>query len=125
MEYLTGPLTEQIKNEINKAIAEFCGWKPHADGVHYYQGKHSLWRTGKDIPDYVNSLDAMHDAEECLMHFEYGEVFWFVYKNILQGYTYDTFHIPSRYKAEAFMEVLRRIKESEELDKQEESNENT
>ena len=139
MEYSTGPLTEQVKNEINKAIAEFCGYKnvnlrveAEGTGLDCYMLTATIVDASPNsfsvyvkVPDYVGSLDAMHKAEECLMHWEYGDVYWFVYKKILESYTYDTFHIPSRYKAEAFMEVLRRFKKSEELDKQEKSNENT
>jgi hypothetical protein len=53
-------------DQINAAIAEACGWKHHADGRHYYNGKHLLWRTGKDLPNYCTDLNAMHEAEKVM-----------------------------------------------------------
>ena len=56
--------------DINRAIAEHCGWKkvyngPEPDnrwvtptGLHY--------RTTKDLPNYHGDLNAMHEAEKTL-----------------------------------------------------------
>ena len=48
------------------AIAEACGWKPHADGVGFYRGFHPLIKGGEPAPDYLNDLNAMHEAEKVL-----------------------------------------------------------
>ena len=47
-------------------IAEACGWKRHACGLGYYQGVHPVFMGGRAIPDYLNDLNAMHDAEKVL-----------------------------------------------------------
>ena len=48
------------------AIAEACGWKAHVDGLGYYQGVHPALMGGRAIPDYLNDLNAMRDAEMVL-----------------------------------------------------------
>lgn len=48
------------------AIAEACGWKPHADGFWYKTKKHPLIRGGKELPDFPNDLNSMHEAEKVL-----------------------------------------------------------
>jgi hypothetical protein len=59
--------------EINAAIAEWCGWQdiyavnnklcglpPHG----YFKASEMMYHT--DIPDYLNDLNAMHKAEDTL-----------------------------------------------------------
>jgi hypothetical protein len=58
--------TTMTPQEINRRIAEACGWKPHADGVGFYQGNHPLIRCGVPIPNYHGDLNAMHEAEKVL-----------------------------------------------------------
>lgn len=55
------------------AIAEVCGWKPHPDGVGYYQGEFSIWRSAKPLPDYLTDLNAMHEAEKVLTAIQWAE----------------------------------------------------
>jgi len=43
------------------AIAEACGWKQIPDGRWKLDGKVELF-----LPNYLNDLNAMHDAEETL-----------------------------------------------------------
>lgn len=57
------------------AIAEACGWKQHADGVGFYQGEFHAFKASHKLPDYLNDLNAMHEAEKvipqldrCLYH---------------------------------------------------------
>lgn len=54
------------------AIAEACGWQmalsPDYLGLHRPVGKprpQGLWQT---IPNYLNDLNAMHEAEKVLTH---------------------------------------------------------
>lgn len=50
-------------HQINRAIAEACGWKPTTDGG-------ICWDCNGDPivtpPDYCNDLNAMHEAEKTL-----------------------------------------------------------
>ena len=48
------------------AIAEVCGWKRHADGVGFYQGEFHAFKTSYGCPDYLNDLNALHEAEKFL-----------------------------------------------------------
>lgn len=50
------------REEINIAIAEACGWKPHADGRGYYQGEFSIWKSSKPLSDYTADLNAIQAA---------------------------------------------------------------
>jgi len=77
------------------AIAETCGWKwiqtnyeaesgligtdsPHSGNIPYqgrnYPSNRHLPMYGKAIPDYLNDLNAMHEAEKTL-DFEQSELF--------------------------------------------------
>ena len=77
--------TIMINQQINIAIAKACGWKKmnwneatvygsathgfrvwkskHQDSIMSYKG-----RAGERIPDYLNDLNAMHEAEKILTH---------------------------------------------------------
>lgn len=55
--------------QINQRIAEACGWtdiKPHS----WHPRKNELWGGRKGIrnmiPDYLNDLNAIHEAEKTL-----------------------------------------------------------
>jgi hypothetical protein len=54
--------------EINKTIAEACGWKevePWLNGDRCFELNQSVcgYRI-EDLPDYCNNLNAMHEAEK-------------------------------------------------------------
>ena len=59
------------------AIAEACGWVirdahlglGYPPGSRIYKGNHC--RNSEEIPDYLNSLDAMHEAELTLSFSQY------------------------------------------------------
>jgi hypothetical protein len=53
-------------DEQRIAIAKACGWKFHPDGIGYYQGLYSFWMSSKPSPNYLNDLNAMHEAEKVL-----------------------------------------------------------
>ena len=52
--------------EINKRIAIACGWKPHPNGVDWYEGELNIWKSPKKLPNYHGDLNAMHEAEKVL-----------------------------------------------------------
>jgi len=55
-------------DQINAAIAEVCGWKAvSVDGDSgFYRGFDNGAELRPDLPDYVNDLNAMHEAEQIL-----------------------------------------------------------
>lgn len=55
------------------AIAEFCGWKHHADGGYYIGDQHPTFRGGLELPNYLENLNAMHEAEKVLTDTQQGE----------------------------------------------------
>lgn len=86
-------------DEINKAIAEACGWKPSV-GCH---------------PDYCVDLNAMHQAEKVIA--EIGVNKWWEYAgNILRRnptpFGAETaIHATARQRAEAFLRTTGKWKE--------------
>jgi hypothetical protein len=65
--------------EINKAIAEFCGWKHEFNGDHedpewYWIPPYNPDGNGNP-PNYCNNLNAMREAELKLNNIEYDAYF--------------------------------------------------
>jgi hypothetical protein len=58
-----------VENQQRIAIAEACGWTEISDwaacGIY---GKHPRFGWTHLIPDYLNDLNAMHEAEKCLTY---------------------------------------------------------
>lgn len=97
------------------AIAEACGWK----GFHFRSERH-LFATAPHqtpnggpigVPDYLNDLNAMHEAENTLTERE-----WFIYGDKLHEVLNadasvrgkrDAYrmHASSHHRAEAFLKV--------------------
>jgi hypothetical protein len=54
--------------KINRAIAEYCGWKDTGYGpigtLHDPKGCTCFDGTGCQVPNYYNDLNAMHEAEK-------------------------------------------------------------
>lgn len=86
-------------DEINKAIAEACGWKP-AGGCHL---------------DYCADLNAMHQAEKFIA--EMGVNKWWTYADHLVRHNPTPFgaetaiHATARQRAEAFLRTIGKWKE--------------
>ena len=53
------------EEQINIAIAEICGWKYEKNETHAPDGAF-WWSKKPEFPDYVNDLNAMHEAEKQL-----------------------------------------------------------
>ena len=94
------------------AIAEACGWKWHSRS----KGKIKVWDNGldyvfydSDLPDYLNDLNAMHEAEKTLSQKDKRE-----YAYQLNGgyYTsglddaFDIVHATAVQRAEAFLKTI-------------------
>ena len=80
------------------AIAEACGWlKVHGHSV-------------AGIPDYLNDLNAMHDAEKVLVRLQ-----WVSYLRRLQALCDESvswpIHATASQRAEAFLRTIGKWKE--------------
>ncbi len=80
------------------AIAEVCGWSK-ADAKRGY----TLSQFTEQVPDYLNDLNAMHEAEDELSGNQY-----MVYATILDSVEGSLFGIraTARQRAEAFLRTL-------------------
>ncbi len=70
----------QLTNEQKRIkIAEACGWR--------YKNTHAMWLSPSgqpgftDCPDYLNDLNAMHEAEQVLTDEQLEEYFTRIHKN--------------------------------------------
>jgi len=105
--------------QINRAIAEACGW--HCNpfglwGIDFSDG------VSGSPPDYLNDLNAMHDAEK-MLNFEQAQFFEYhlcdivikendVLENPLP-LRFSVCHAIARQRAEAFLRTLGKWKEEE------------
>ena len=110
------------------AIAEACGWTEFGDKVRFANTGNSFtqreyWMKGgvdpetgsfKELPDYLNDLNAMHEAEKLLIriyeppsaHKDYDTKLWAKMRDDgleLNGYTW---HATAKQRAEAFLKTL-------------------
>ena len=106
-------------DQQQRAIEKVCGWKPHPDGIGYYQGEHSVWKSSKPSPDYLNDLNACHEAEKVLTYEQKEQfVFWLNHlhpsadihhaekKRELRLDVFDLVHATAAQRAEAFIRTL-------------------
>ena len=90
--------------QINIAIAEACGWKPHYSmdgfGEHPVYAPHHMQR----LPNYTTDLNAMHEAEKseavCRKLFDYCTLL----QSITGGELF--FHATAAQRAEAFLKTI-------------------
>ena len=107
------------------AIAETCGWKPDDDGdgtgwkgsrIHQRLiGKKPTFRDGKvvsylleqTVPDYLNDLNAMHEAENVLVWRVAEKGCWSEYCDYLSDVCgLDAFGATATQRAEAFLRTI-------------------
>lgn len=99
------------------AIAEACGWEQSPDGKKWRTPYKSSYRFRRkigdqfyytnEVPDYLNSLGAMHEAVETLRHKDGPE--WFDFqKHLLDicGSTMNCIQATAAQRAEAFLKTL-------------------
>lgn len=99
-------------DEQRIAIAQACGWSYIFRPSEFeLLGKHepeSMGRDYLDVPNYLNDLNAMHEAEKILR--EKGV--WLAYKEHLDlicfraGPECDPYHATAVQRAEAFLRAL-------------------
>ena len=105
---LIGLQNNMTDQEINKTIAEVCGWKevePWLNGDRCFEFKQSVcgYRI-EDLPDYCNSLDAIHEVEKTLTSIEQEEYWDFLWN--LTGSEFELCHANARQRAEAFLKTV-------------------
>jgi hypothetical protein len=106
---------DQLKQRI--AIAEACGWRRSPEHDWCYRGSMDAdvhceaWLNGKTIlrrehlPDYLNDLNAMHEAEEVGQALVKG--FWTAYTAALKiAGAHQIAHATAAQRAEAFLKAI-------------------
>jgi hypothetical protein len=96
-------------------IAEACGWKRHPlqmnknFWIHFPSEKQA--RDDNDLPDFLNNLNAMHEAEKLLRAKDelWGEYCGHLVKN---GSWFNAVDATAAQRAEAFLKTLNLWEES-------------
>ena len=90
------------------AIAEACGRVQRADGFWFPAGK---YYGSAGIPNYLNDLNAMHDAEKVLVRLQ-----WVSYLRRLQTLCDESvswpIHATASQRAEAFLRTIGKWEEA-------------
>ena len=94
------------KDEINRRIAEACGWIkcPNCPNCSYWYAPGSDTSSsaaGVELPDYCNDLNAMHEAEKMLNTSKETFSRWCDYWDNL-----PILHATAAQHAEAFLHTL-------------------
>ena len=105
------------------AIAEACGWFAREDKDGFWRAvdasgnmTHELWMSERNvwsagIPDYLNDLNAMHEAEKVLVRLQ-----WVSYLRRLQTLCDESvtwpIHATASQRAEAFLRTIGKWEES-------------
>ena len=115
------------KEQQRIAIAEACGWtaeqdsngywravnKKNGNAVELWLSEQNVWSVG--IPDYLNDLNAMHDAEQYL--FKDVHQWRYFINNLRDATGEDPFlavaHATAPQRAEAFLRTLELWEEEE------------
>jgi len=95
------------------AIAEACGWTEISDwGAGGINGKHPTGPWVEVIPDYLNDLNAMHEAEKFIPHSK-KESYWdYLYENCQRSVfssiddNYKMITATAAQRAEAYLRTI-------------------
>jgi hypothetical protein len=88
------------------AIADACGWKPDKRGLGWLS-PHGYYAPE---PDYLNDLNAMHEAEKMLT--DKGVNAWWAYVGFINRHNPTLFgsetavHATASHRAEAFLRTI-------------------
>ena len=100
------------------AIAEACGWKRgHTGATHWVSDPYGIrmgWSSMREVtdnalPDYLNDLNAMHEAEKVLkseQHFTYQIELARAISTITYPLNFALLHATAPQRAEAFLRTL-------------------
>ena len=90
------------------AIAESCGWTD----TQIIDGKYGQ----TDVPNYLNDLNAMHEAEKIiprqLFHVDYWQKGYGRFQQILSGITITPYSATASQRAEAFLRTIGKWEEA-------------
>ena len=100
--------------EINKAIAEALGWTGLRESRFERNGGHRIGYIGApppstprpcgvSVPDFVNDLNAMHEAEKVALRERAAQI---RYLDHLPIHEWDQVHATARQRAEAFLKTF-------------------
>jgi hypothetical protein len=104
------------------AIAEACGWTATVDDDQFWRATRadgsmtsdlwcsmsSVWNVG--IPDYLNDLNAMHEAENTVIK---PQRLWYPYCLRLEGRSFqESIGATASQRAEAFLRTIGKWKEA-------------
>ena len=93
------------------AIAEACGWEPLPEG-HFHPDN----PIGQTMPNYLNDLNAMHEAEKIipsqLFHVDYWQKGYGRFQQILSGLTITPYSATASQRAEAFLRTIGKWEEA-------------
>ena len=99
------------------AIAEACGWTNVAPRI-VKNVKHEgdditvgIWSDDGWIPDYLNDLNAMHEAEKVLTYAQGGDMTLWIQRMTCAGYGPQLFATAAQ-RAEAFLRTIGKWEES-------------
>lgn len=99
--------------KIRIAIAEMCGWVKHKrndrGNMEWMSPNGTLLTGTHTIPDYLNDLNAMHEAEKWLM-----KTHWEVYKEIyirryMDCHQFNGVSATANERAHCFVKTLEHI----------------
>ena len=91
------------KEKQRIAIAEACGWKPNP-----FEIDMSGQVFPQSPPDYLNDLNAMHEAEKILTHDQADSFTEFLWSQYPGHVLFDSYiwHATAAQRAEAFLRTI-------------------
>lgn len=105
------------------AIAEACGWESHESpqGVWYYYKPGTFpagARRRDELPDYINDLNAVHEAENVLRGKSADDeqwVLWDLYRIALEEMAGrdDSIHTTADQRSESFLRTIGKWEDSD------------
>jgi hypothetical protein len=93
------------------AIAEACGWTGLKQSMGYetrYRGTPSETTVWVSLPDYLNDLNAMHEAEKTLDYNDLNDM----EESVSFHFGVTPFHATASQRAEAFLRTIGKWEES-------------
>jgi hypothetical protein len=98
-------------------IAEACGWTGiHHDAGYPWAGIPTEYPgENHDLPDYLNDLNAMAEAEKILTPEQFADYYWTVRQIVAPGWTMSA---TAEQRAEAFLRILNLWEKDTEQNKQ-------
>jgi len=109
-----------MKSESQRiAIAEACGWTRQSDdSIWFDDPTNSFQAHEQDVPDYLNDLNAMHEAEKAVLLTgelvaAYESKLTAHHRHLYElGWVSMAFHATAAERAEAFLKTIGKWEES-------------